>query len=191
MSCVNVAQAQKLKYVALVEMGQSPPSAEYSLSKDAGLPFLQGTADFGTKHPLPRVYCATPIKVSLTDDILISVRAPVGELNIANREFGIGRGLCAVRCYEQLDKVFAWWSLHWARIQLAYKATGSTYEAVAAEDIADLLIPLPSLDKQKRLPTTSIAKLPKSTLSSPPNNVSSNSSPKNAAPSSPTPSPVG
>ena len=70
----------RLKYRAHVEMGQSPPSAEYSHLPDEGLPFLQGTADFGPLSPVPRVYCASPTKVAACGDILFSVRAPVGEL---------------------------------------------------------------------------------------------------------------
>ena len=142
---------QRLKYVALVEMGQSPPSTEYSLLVDSGLPFLQGTADFGSKYPLPRIYCASPTKVALPEDILFSVRAPVGELNIADREYGIGRGLCAIRCKESLNQKFAWWVLHWGRIQLGFKATGSTYEAVSSEDVENLFITLPPLSEQQAI----------------------------------------
>jgi len=118
-------------------MGQSPPSAEYSLSPDEGLPFLQGTADFASRYPVPRVFCSSPTKVAAVGDILFSVRAPVGELNIANREFGIGRGLCAVRP-RSLDAQFAWWALYEARDQLHKVATGSTYDAVATEDVGNL-----------------------------------------------------
>ncbi len=143
--------AQRLKFVASVEMGQSPPSTEYSLLSNSGLPFLQGTADFGFQYPVPRVYCPVSSKVALAGDILFSVRAPVGTLNIADSEYGIGRGLCAIRCGEEIDRNFAWWMLHWARIQLAYEATGSTYEAVASEDVANLLIPLPSQSQQKQI----------------------------------------
>ncbi len=142
---------EKLKFVALVEMGQSPPSSDYSLSSNIGLPFLQGTADFGFQHPLPRVYCLTPTKTSLPGDILFSVRAPVGTLNISDRHYGIGRGLCAIRCGDRVNQNFAWWALHWARSQLAYEVTGSTYDAVASEDVANVLIPLPSVKQQKRI----------------------------------------
>ncbi|MGI2909125.1 restriction endonuclease subunit S [Tolypothrix sp. VBCCA 56010] len=147
----SIHELIRLKYIASVEMGQSPPSAEYSLSADAGLPFLQGTADFGTLHPLPRIYCPVSTKLAIPEDILFSVRAPVGELNIADRKYGIGRGLCAIRCLHHLHKGFAWWALHLARTQLAYETTGSTYEAVTSEDVANLLILFPSLDNQKAI----------------------------------------
>ena len=151
MSHESGPQLQRLKYVASVEMGQSPPSTEYSISADSGLPFLQGTADFGPEHPRPRVYCAVPTKVARQGDILFSVRAPVGELNIVDRDYGIGRGLCAIRCHEPLCADFAWWMLHSARTNLAYEATGSTYDAVATEDVANLFIPLPPLPEQRAI----------------------------------------
>lgn len=146
--CFN---SQKLKFIASIEMGQSPPSTEYSLSPNAGLPFLQGTADFGDEHPIPKVYCSTPTKTALPGDLLFSVRAPVGTLNIADLSYGIGRGLCAIRCRKYLDQRFAWWVLHWARLQLAYEATGSTYDAVSSEDVANVITPFPPLPKQRQI----------------------------------------
>ncbi|MFH1112871.1 MAG: restriction endonuclease subunit S [Pseudomonadota bacterium] len=131
----------RLKFLAHIEMGQSPPSASYSPSPDDGIPFLQGTADFGREYPQPRVFCGAPAKTAAAGDILFSVRAPVGELNIANQALGIGRGLCSVRPGFRLDTRFAWWALHEARTQLNYVASGSTYEAVSAEDVADLRLP--------------------------------------------------
>jgi type I restriction enzyme S subunit len=139
----------RLKYRAHIEMGQSPPSAEYSHLPDEGLPFLQGTADFGPLSPVPRVYCASPTKVATRGDVLFSVRAPVGELNVADQEAGIGRGLCAIRAGASWLPRFGWWALHEARHQLNYVSTGSTYEAVATEDVANLLVEHAALDEQR------------------------------------------
>ena len=130
----------RLKYRARIEMGQSPPSTEYSSLSEDGLPFLQGTADFGAASPTPRVYCGSPTKLARAGDILFSVRAPVGELNLADREFGIGRGLCAIRPQQHWDARFAWWALHEACHQLKLVSTGSTYDAVATEDVGNLWI---------------------------------------------------
>ena len=130
----------RLKYRAYIEMGQSPPSAEYSSSPEDGLPFLQGTGDFGSSSPTPYVYCGSPTKLARAEDILFSVRAPVGEINLADQEFGIGRGLCAIRPQRHWDTRFAWWALHEARHQLNSVSTGSTYDAVATEDVGNLLV---------------------------------------------------
>ena len=134
----------RLKYGAHIEMGQSPPSTKYSSSFEDGLPFLQGTADFGTATPTPRVYCGSPTKLARVGDILFSVRAPVGDLNLADREFGIGRGLCAIRPQQPWAPHFAWWALHEARHQLNFVSTGSTYDAVATEDVGNLLVEVPA-----------------------------------------------
>ena len=131
-------------------MGQSPPSSTYSRSPEDGLPFLQGCADFGEATPDPRVYSPDPTKVALPGDILLSVRAPVGELNVADRTFGIGRGLCAIRPEKDLRR-FVWWTIHEAKHQLHRISTGSTYEAVATEDVEDLLIVQAPTNQQRAI----------------------------------------
>ncbi len=151
MTRLNSHSRVRLKYRAHVEMGQSPPSAEYASSPDEGLPFLQGTADFGPLMPVPKVYCASPTKVAIRGDVLFSVRAPVGELNIADQNVGIGRGLCAVRAGAAWLPRFGWWALHEARHQLNYVSTGSTYEAVATEDVANLLVEHAAIDEQRAI----------------------------------------
>lgn len=79
-----------------VTMGQSPPGDSYNFVQQ-GHQFFQGCSDFGTLFPTERVYCKLPRKLARPGDILISVRAPVGRLNIALAECCIGRGLAALR----------------------------------------------------------------------------------------------
>ena len=71
---------------------------------------------------------------------MFSVRAPVGDLNLADQTFGIGRGLCAIRPQQHWDARFAWWALLEACHQLNFVSTGSTYDAVATEDVGNLLV---------------------------------------------------
>ena len=70
------------KDVAAVILGQSPPSSAYNEAGE-GLPFFQGKVDFGVVHPTPRVWCDAGRKFATAGDILISVRAPVGDVNVA------------------------------------------------------------------------------------------------------------
>lgn len=77
-------------------MGQSPPGETYNETGD-GLPFYQGRTDFGFRFPKRRVYCTAPTRLARTGDTLVSVRAPVGDVNIANEACAIGRGVAAVR----------------------------------------------------------------------------------------------
>ncbi len=84
-------------------------------------------------------------------DILLSVRAPVGALNIADRSYGIGRGLCAIRPALELDRGYAWWAINAASPQLQAVATGSTYDAVAGDDVGRLAIPEWSTGEQRAI----------------------------------------
>lgn len=77
-------------------MGQSPPGSTYNMER-IGVPFFQGCTDFGDVFPAERVYCSQPTRFARARDLLMSVRAPVGALNIAGADCSIGRGLCAIR----------------------------------------------------------------------------------------------
>ena len=104
-----------LKNICKINMGQSPDSSSYNDNKD-GIPFFQGNADFGEKYPVTRVWCNAPIKVAQPNDILISVRAPIGALNFAKEECCIGRGLAALtpdRIKVSLE--FIYWGLKWKK----------------------------------------------------------------------------
>ncbi|MFZ4207376.1 restriction endonuclease subunit S [Streptomyces griseoincarnatus] len=125
-----------LKYVAYVNPGQSPPSQDVTILGE-GLPFLQGNAEFQDFHPAPRLECNTAPKQAKKGDILLSVRAPVGALNIADQAYGIGRGLCSIQA-RQCDSRFLWWWLHTQRPQLDAISTGTTYKSVTAEDVGNL-----------------------------------------------------
>jgi type I restriction enzyme S subunit len=77
-------------------MGQSPPGDTYN-EEGNGLPLYQGRTDFGFRFPTPRIYCTAPTRYAKPGDTLVSVRAPVGDINMANEECCIGRGVAAVR----------------------------------------------------------------------------------------------
>ena len=85
----------RLGDIADVVMGQSPKS-EYYNNTGQGLPFLQGNRTFGYKHPLFDTYCTNGNKFANPDDVLLSVRAPVGDLNITKERVCIGRGLASL-----------------------------------------------------------------------------------------------
>lgn len=87
-------QVKSLATVAKLTMGQSPPSQYYN-TRGVGKPFHQGVTDFGLHFPVNRKYCSSDGRSASAGDILISVRAPVGRLNIALDDMTIGRGLAA------------------------------------------------------------------------------------------------
>ncbi len=77
-------------------MGQSPPGSTYNETGD-GLPFFQGRTDFGFRFPSRRIFCTAPTRLADAGDTLVSVRAPVGDVNIAIEPCAVGRGVAAVR----------------------------------------------------------------------------------------------
>ena len=80
----------------VLTMGQSPPGDTYNQKAD-GLPFYQGRTDFGFRFPTKRIYCNAPTRLAEIGDALVSVRAPVGDVNMAIETCCIGRGVAAVR----------------------------------------------------------------------------------------------
>ena len=103
----------KLKEVCHLTLGQSPPSKYYN-EEGEGLPFHQGVADFGDRFPVDRRWCTITERTAEPGDVLFSVRAPVGRMNLARRKIVIGRGLHAIRSrtghqafiYQQLQEKF-------------------------------------------------------------------------------------
>lgn len=141
----------RLDEICSLNMGQSPDSSSYNEIGD-GLPFFQGNADFGTLHPTVRIWCNAPTKVARPGDILISVRAPIGALNIADRECCIGRGLAAITADETLcNSRYLWYAIANKVDELNSKGTGSTFKAISKNVLGGTEIPLPSLGQQQRV----------------------------------------
>lgn len=141
----------RLEDICSINMGQSPESSSYNESGE-GMPFFQGNADFGELHPKVRIWCNAPTKIAECGDILISVRAPIGALNIANEQCCIGRGLAALTANEALcDLKYLWYGLECKVDELNSKGTGSTFKAINKKILAETEIYLPSLEEQRRI----------------------------------------
>ena len=93
----------KLKEFATINMGQSPKGETYNTDGN-GMPFLQGRKTFGRIYPTIDTWTTNPIKTANKDEILMSVRAPVGDMNFANQEICIGRGLCSITAKNGRNK---------------------------------------------------------------------------------------
>ena len=129
--------------------GQSPPSSTYN-QEGNGVPFFQGKADFGETYPTVRYWCNSPKKMSKPDDILFSVRAPVGPTNINNIKACIGRGLAAIRC-SNIQRNYLLHYLRGNEDKIASLGTGSTFKAITIGTLKELKIPLPPIDQQKKI----------------------------------------
>ena len=140
-----------LKDVCKINMGQSPDSSSYNDKKE-GIPFYQGNADFGEKHPIPRVWCNAPTKIAQPKDILMSVRAPIGALNYAQEKCCIGRGLAAITPdKDKLSLEFLYWFLRGKNSELNSKGTGSTFKAISKKTLEEIRVPLIDLEKQQKM----------------------------------------
>jgi type I restriction enzyme S subunit len=131
-------------------MGQSPLSETYT-NKKTGLPFLQGNADFGVIYPNPKTYCTEPIKVAEKDDVLISVRAPVGEVNIATERYCIGRGLGAIRPRDKNNSKYLYFYLNYYRRDLEKISAGSTFKAITKDDLEKFPVILPPNEEKLKI----------------------------------------
>ncbi|WP_338573388.1 restriction endonuclease subunit S [Erwinia billingiae] len=140
----------RLAEACYLEMGQSPSSSYYNQSK-VGLPFFQGKADFGDVFPTARYWCTLPTKLSEKNDILLSVRAPVGPTNLSPYQCCIGRGLAAIRCLNELSHYYLLFVFRALQSRLEKLATGTTFSAVSKSDIEPFLIPVPSSNEQLRI----------------------------------------
>ena len=138
----------QLKDVCVINMGQSPDSNSYNDCGE-GLPFFQGNADFGEMYPVTRKWCSSPTKIASENDILISVRAPIGALNYAKESCCIGRGLAALTPNKSIvSPAFIFWLLKSKNEELNSKGTGSTFKAIGRKVLEETLIPNISLGEQ-------------------------------------------
>ena len=94
-------------------MGQSPPGETYN-EQEIGIPFFQGRTDFGFRFPTNRIHCTAPTRFSKTGDTLVSVRAPVGDINIALEDCSIGRGLASIR-HKSGSRSYTYYSMNYLK----------------------------------------------------------------------------
>ena len=131
-------------------MGQSPDSSSYNESGE-GIPFFQGNADFGDRYPVTRIWCSEPKKVAQENDILISVRAPIGAINYSKEKCCIGRGLAALTVDKtKISEKLLFWVLKAKKEELNRQGTGSTFKAISKKSLEELLIPQIDIKEQEK-----------------------------------------
>ena len=135
--------------VATIVMGQSPPGSTYN-EDGIGLPFFQGVRDFNYRHPTPRVYCSEPSRIAQPGDILLSVRAPIGRVNIADRECATGRGVAIIKPHAESDARYLEFALrHLEQSWDAIEGSGSVFGNATKRDLESLLLPWPESDSER------------------------------------------
>ena len=129
-------------------MGQSPDSSLYS-EEEVGLPFLQGCAEFGSKFPRHKLFCSQSRKVAHAGSILFSVRAPVGKLNIADRDYVIGRGLASISGRTVITEYLEHF-LHSEEDGFRAVSQGSTFEAINSNELAQWPVFHPTCRREQK-----------------------------------------
>ena len=143
-------EKSSLAQVAEIIMGQSP-SSEYYNMEGSGLPFFQGKAEFGDLYPEAVKWCSAPGKIAQKDDVLISVRAPVGPTNLAPSECCIGRGLAAIRPRNGIPPKYILHYLRSIESDIDSLGTGTTFKAISGKTLREIPIPVAPPDQQKRI----------------------------------------
>lgn len=124
-------------------MGQSPPGSTYNENGE-GTPFYQGRADFGFRFPRRRVYCSAPTRFAEPGDTLVSVRAPVGDINMAYERCAVGRGVAAIR-HRSNSRSFTYCAMHQlAEHFLKFEAEGTVFGCINKADFERLPFVEPS-----------------------------------------------
>lgn len=139
----------RLMDVSKIVMGQSPPSSTYN-STGKGLPFLQGKAEFTDFHPQATTHCSRPNKIAHPGSVLISVRAPVGDVNLADKEYAIGRGLAAVSLSDG-DSLFLFYSLLFNKGRIQAQGSGTTFQSINRSVLDRLELHLPPEQQQRAI----------------------------------------
>ena len=110
-------------------MGQSPPGKTYNETGD-GPPFFQGRRDFGFRFPINRVYCTAPKRLADHGDTLVSVRAPVGDINMAMVRCCVGRGVAGIR-HKSGSRSYTYYAMHTLSDRFArFEAEGTVFGAI-------------------------------------------------------------
>jgi type I restriction enzyme S subunit len=136
----------KLCELCEINMGQSPKS-EYYNTDGQGLPFLQGNRTFGAKYPTFDTYTTLATKIAEAGDVIISVRAPVGDVNITPVRMCLGRGVCSLR-HKEGEQEFLYYLMRYYADELINRESGTVFGSVNHSDIKNLEIEVPPLSEQ-------------------------------------------
>ena len=131
-----------LSDIANITMGQSPAGESYNVEGN-GVVFFQGSTDFGSRSPEVRMFTTSPSRMAREGDILVSVRAPVGTLNIADRDCCIGRGLAALNSKNNSDNYLYRVMVDFKQIFDRRSAEGTTFGSITKDDLFGLKVLIP------------------------------------------------
>lgn len=139
----------KLSEVANITMGQSPDGDSYN-EEGEGMVFFQGSTDFNFRFPLVRMFTTAPSRIAQEEDVLLSVRAPVGTLNVANEKCCIGRGLAALNSKNEVNSFVLYLMFYFKAMFDVQDRTGTTFGSIDKDTLHDLKFAKPPVELQKQ-----------------------------------------
>ena len=144
---------KSLAEIADVTMGQAPEGSTYNTSGN-GYPLIAGAGDFGENNPIPVKYTTAPTRLSKQGDIILCIRATIGDLNWSDKVYCLGRGVAGIRPkLNVIDPLYLWHAIGSQKQQLENEGHGSTFKQVSRDAVKDLKISVPSLPEQRRIAT--------------------------------------
>ena len=118
-------------------MGQSPPGSTYN-EDGSGIPFYQGRRDFSFRYLTPRIYCTAPKRFAKKGDTLVSVRAPVGDINMVEEECSIGRGVAAIR-HKSGSRSYTYYAMQFLhQVFSRFEGEGTVFGSINKTDFQTL-----------------------------------------------------
>lgn len=139
-----------LSDVCAIVMGQAPSGDAYN-DRGKGFPLIAGASDFGEHYPAPKKFTAEAAKLSAKGDIVLGIRATIGEKVWSDGTYALGRGVAALRPGTRLDRGYLWHWLTSISPELSRRSKGATFKQVTRQDIGTLLLDLPPLSEQHRI----------------------------------------
>ena len=142
----NPLTKYRLCDIASITMGQSPVGSSYN-EEGIGTVFYQGRTDFGFRFPTRRLYTTAPKKMAAKGDVLLSVRAPVGDINMANESCCIGRGLSCLRSLHNTPSFLYYTMASIKPILDQFNGEGTVFGSVSQDSLNNLSIQIPSSEQ--------------------------------------------
>jgi type I restriction enzyme S subunit len=122
-----------------ITMGQSPPGSTYNEIGE-GLPFYQGNRDFGFRFPSNRMFCSEPARIANPGDTLVSVRAPIGDINMANEKCCIGRGVASIR-HKNINSPYTYYQIKALQSSLnQFEGEGTVFGSISKSSLTELKV---------------------------------------------------
>lgn len=143
---------ERLSSFCIINMGSSPKGNSINSDEKGGYEFHQGKSFFSSKHLLKsNVYTNQPTKLCPSSSVLLSVRAPVGKVNIVDRTICIGRGLASIKPFIDFEIELLYYFLTTLEPYFIDHSTGSTFKAITSNIVKECLLPVPPKNEQNRL----------------------------------------